>query len=59
VDTHRVDGMHAHNQGRFAIEGCGSPSYVLNVMEKIGENNRKVGKINGNPFAKFSRWKQF
>jgi hypothetical protein len=28
-------------------------------MEKIGENNWKVGKDNGNPFAESSRWKQF
>ncbi len=50
--------VHTHQRG-FAIEGCGNPSYVLSVMEKIGENNRKVGKDNGNPFAKSSRWKQF
>jgi hypothetical protein len=42
--------------GRFAIERCGSSSCMLNVMEKIGEDNRKVEKINGNPFTKPSRW---
>jgi hypothetical protein len=28
------------------IEGWGSPSYVQNVVAKIGENNQKVGKTN-------------
>jgi hypothetical protein len=26
------------------IEGCGSPNCIRNVVEKDGENNRKVGK---------------
>ncbi len=47
--------VHMH-WGRFAIERCGSSSCMLNVMEKIGEDNRKVEKINGNPFTKPSRW---
>jgi hypothetical protein len=29
----------------FAIEGWGSPSRIRNVVEKIGEDNWKVGKI--------------
>jgi hypothetical protein len=42
--------VHTHQRG-FAIEGCGNPSCVLNVMEKIRENNQNVGKDNGNPFV--------
>jgi hypothetical protein len=28
------------------IEGCGNPSHIRNVVEKIGENNQKAGKTN-------------
>ncbi len=35
VDTHRR--MHV-------IEGWGNPSHVRSVVEKIGEDNQKVGK---------------
>jgi hypothetical protein len=35
--------VHTH-QGMFAIEGWGSPSWIRNVVQKIGEDNRKVGK---------------
>jgi hypothetical protein len=51
MDTHKVNEM-------CAIEGCGNPSCVSNVMEKIGEDNQKVGKINRNPLLESSRWKQ-
>ncbi len=33
------------HRGKFTIEGCGNPSYVQNAMQKIGEDNQKVGKI--------------
>ncbi len=36
--------VHTHC-GRFTIEGCNSLNYILNIMEKIGEDNWKVGKI--------------
>jgi hypothetical protein len=36
--------VHTH-QGRLATKGCGSPSLIWNVMEKIGENNQKAIKI--------------
>jgi hypothetical protein len=32
------------HRGRLVIEGCGNPSHVWNVVEKIGENNWKVTK---------------
>jgi len=32
-------------QGRLAIEGCGSPSHVWNILEKTKEDNQKVKKI--------------
>jgi hypothetical protein len=36
----------------FAIEGWGNPSRIQNVVEKIKEDNRKVGKIRCyKPFA--------
>jgi hypothetical protein len=35
--------VHTH-QGRPAIEGCGSPSHIQNVPEKIKEDNQKVRK---------------
>jgi hypothetical protein len=35
--------VHAH-QRMFTIEGWGSLSYVQSIVEKIGENNWKVGK---------------
>ncbi len=50
MDIHEVDGMRAHtsrkitHRRRLVIEGCGNPSRVWNVVEKIGENNRKVRK---------------
>jgi hypothetical protein len=28
----------------FAIEGWGSPTHVRNIMQKIEEDNQKVGK---------------
>ncbi len=37
--------VHAH-QGMPTIEKCGSPSCVQSDGEKIGEDKRKVGKIN-------------
>jgi hypothetical protein len=49
--------VHTH-WGRFAIKGRGSPSCVLIVLEKIGEDNQKIGKISGNPLTKSFRWKQ-
>jgi hypothetical protein len=33
-------------RGILTIEGWGNPNHVLNVVNKIGENNQKVGKIN-------------
>jgi hypothetical protein len=36
--------VHTH-QGRPAIEGCGCMSCIRSVVKKIGEDNRKVGKI--------------
>jgi hypothetical protein len=33
------------HQGRPTIEGCGSPSYIWSVMEKIREDNWRAGKI--------------
>jgi len=33
------------HQGRPTIEGCGSPSYIWSVMEKIREDKWRVGKI--------------
>jgi hypothetical protein len=33
------------HRGIFAIEGWGNPSCVQSVVEKIRENNQKVGKI--------------
>ncbi len=36
--------VHTHKR-RLAIEGCDSPRCVWNVVEKIRENNWKVGKI--------------
>jgi len=36
VQTHR---------GMLAIEGWGSPNHIRSVIEKIGEDNQKVGKI--------------
>jgi hypothetical protein len=45
MDTHRAMGcVHTH-WGILIIEGCGSPNHVQNVVEKIGEDNQKVGKI--------------
>jgi len=35
------------HQGKPTIEGCGSLSYIWSVVEKIKEDNRKVGKIGG------------
>jgi hypothetical protein len=35
--------VHTH-QGRPIIGGCGSPNYVQNDVEKIGQNNKKVRK---------------
>jgi hypothetical protein len=35
--------VHTH-QGMPTIERWGSPSLVWNVMQKIGEDNWKVGK---------------
>jgi hypothetical protein len=35
--------VHTH-QRMFAIEGKGNPSRIWNVVEKIGEDNWKVGK---------------
>jgi hypothetical protein len=40
-----VDKMCAHTSGRLEIEGCGNLNCVRNAVEKIGVNNRKVGKI--------------
>ncbi len=36
--------VHTH-QNMQAIEGWGSPSHIRNVVQKIGEDNQKVGKI--------------
>jgi hypothetical protein len=36
--------VHTH-WGRLAIEGCSSLSYIWSIMEKIGEDNWKVGNI--------------
>jgi hypothetical protein len=33
------------HQGIPAIEGWGNPNHILNVVNKIMENNQKVGKI--------------
>jgi len=30
------------HQGIHAIEGCGNPSHIWNVVEKDGEDNQKV-----------------
>jgi len=32
-------------QGKHAIERCDSLNHIQSTMEKIGENNRKIGKI--------------
>ncbi len=37
--------VHTH-QGRPAIEKCDNLSYIRNVVEKFGEDNQKVRKIN-------------
>jgi hypothetical protein len=37
--------VHTH-QGIPTIEGWGNPNHVLNVVNKIGENNQKARKIN-------------
>ncbi len=50
MNIHKVDGMCAHTLGeathrrRLAIEGCGNPNRVQNVVEKIGEFFWKVKK---------------
>jgi hypothetical protein len=31
--------------GKPIIEGCGSPSRIQSIVEKIGEDHQKVGKI--------------
>jgi len=36
--------VHTH-RGMLAIEGWGNASQIQNVVQKIGENNRKVKKI--------------
>jgi hypothetical protein len=36
--------VHTH-WGRCIIEGCESQSHVRNIVEKIGEDNQKVGKL--------------
>jgi len=36
--------VHTHKR-MLAIEGCGSSSYVQNIVGKSGEDNRKVEKI--------------
>jgi len=41
----RLMGCVHTRQGRLAIEGCGSISYIRSVVKKIGEDNQKVGKI--------------
>ncbi len=35
---------HMH-QKILTIEGCGSPSHIQSIMEKIKENNQKARKI--------------
>jgi len=32
-------------QGKPAIQGCGSLNHIQSIMEKIGEDNQNVGKI--------------
>jgi len=34
------------HQGIFTIEGWGNPNHILNVVNKIEENNQKARKIN-------------
>jgi len=41
---HNVKGGYTH-QEILVIEGCDNPSCVQSVVEKIGEDNEKVGKI--------------
>jgi hypothetical protein len=36
--------VHTH-WGKLAIKGCGSPSLIWNVVEKLGENNQKLVKF--------------
>ncbi len=36
--------VHTH-QRIFAIERCGNPSHLQSIMEKDGEDIRKVGKV--------------
>ncbi len=36
--------VHMH-QEILAIQGCGNPSHIWNVMESDGEDNQKVGKV--------------
>jgi hypothetical protein len=33
------------HRGIPVIEGCGSPNRVQSIVEKDGENNRKIGKV--------------
>jgi hypothetical protein len=33
------------HQWILAIEGCHNPSHTQNIVEKDGEDNRNVGKI--------------
>ncbi len=44
MDTHRADRMCAHTSKDAWNWRMGSPSHVQNVMQKIGEDNWKVGK---------------
>jgi len=56
VDTHKVNGcVHTH-QGGPIIGGCGSPNYVQNDVEKIGQNNQKVRKDGRAISEMFAPW---
>ncbi len=35
--------VHTH-WGNLVIEGCGNPSHIQNIVEKIKENNQNDGK---------------